>query len=130
MSKSMTFVASAALLLAAAAQANAQQHVQQNVRQLVLAPGKAVSFYLGSKHGITHFEPEVGGCRMIVAMAEKPAKSGMPESSPARIVMSVVPGRPAHIDTAEGQVLVFACNADGKTMTLTMPQDFKFTDGK
>jgi hypothetical protein len=41
--------------------------------------------------------------------------------------MSVVPGKPARVETAEGQALVFACNADAQTMDLNMPADFKYT---
>lgn len=97
------------------------------VRSLVVTPGKGVSFYMGSKHGITHFVPEDGACKLTVAIGEKPDQEGMNPTGTSRVVMSVVPGKPAKVETSEGQSLVFTCNPDLKTMNFDMPADFKYT---
>ncbi len=121
MNKFLAF-ASAALVAGAATAA-----VAENVRSLVVTPGKGVSFYMGSKHGITHFVTEDGACKLTVAIGEKPDQEGMNPTGTSRVVMSVVPGKPAKVETSEGQSLVFTCNPDLKTMNFDMPPDFKYT---
>lgn len=98
-----------------------------NVRSLVLTPGKGVSFYMGSKHGITVFTPDNGACSLTVTIAENPDMEGMAQGTASRIKMAVMPGRPARVETAEGNALVFACNPDATTMKLDMPENFKYT---
>ncbi len=113
--------------LAACLAAASTAAVAQNVRHLTLTPGKGVSFYMGSKHGITLFTPDNGACNLTVTIAENPDQQGMASMTASRVKMSVVPGKPARVETAEGQALVFACNADAQTMDLNMPADFKYT---
>lgn len=120
MNKTIAIVA--AILVSGAAAA-----VAQETRSLVVTPGKGVSFYMGSKHGITHFIPEDGACKLTVAIGEKPDQEGMNPGGTSRVVMSVVPGKPARVETSEGQALVFTCNADAQSMNLVMPPDFKYT---
>lgn len=115
----MAVAATAALALPASAAELAQS--------LVVTPGKGVSFYMGTKHGIAHFQPESGGCKLTVAMAEKPAQDGMAGSAGARMIMSVVPGKPASFQTESGETLVFACNPDLQSMHFAMPPGAKFT---
>lgn len=96
------------------------------VRSLVLTPGKGVSFFMGSKHGVTLFTADQGFCNLTVTLAENADMTSMSPGSASRIQMAVIPGKPARVETAEGQALVFACNADGQSMNLDMPPDFKF----
>lgn len=119
--KTSVAILSAVLVSAAAASAMAE------VRSLVVTPGKGVSFYMGSKHGITLFVPEDGACKLTVAIGEKPDQEGMNPAGTSRVIMSVVPGKPARIETSEGQALVFACSPDLQSMRLDMPPDFKYT---
>lgn len=99
---------------------------QANVRSLVLTPNKGVSFYMGSKHGITLFTADKGFCNLTVTIAEQPNQEGMALGTASRVKMAVMPGKPARVETAEGQALVFACNPDGQSMNLDMPPDFKY----
>jgi ABC-type sugar transport system substrate-binding protein len=122
MKTSITTLASVALLAAMAAGAHGEL-----ARSLVLTPGKGVSFYMGSKHGITLFTPDNGACALTVTIAENPDQEGMASATASRVKMAVVPGRPARVETAEGQALVFACNPDAQSMKLDMPPDFKYT---
>lgn len=122
MMKPLAIVAALAAVAACAATAQAAR-----VRSLVLTPGQGVSFYMGSKHGITLFTPDKGVCNLIVTIAENPDQEGMALNSASRISMAVAADRPARVETAEGQALVFACSADGQTMKLDMPEDFKYT---
>lgn len=123
MQKPIALALSTALVAAAAGNALAQ-----DVRSLVMTPGKGVSFYMGAKHGVVHFQPENGACKMIVAMGDQPDAEGMSAGASSRIVMSVVPGLPARIDTTEGQSLSFACAPGALAMRLDMPVGFKFTE--
>ena len=122
MSKIIAAATAAALLAAGAVSASAE-----NVRHLTLTPGKGVSFYMGSKHGITLFKPAEGACDLTVTIAENPDQEGMAGATASRVKMSVVPGKPARVETAEGQALVFSCNKDALSMDLNMPADFKYT---
>lgn len=121
MMKPLTLVATVATLGACATLAQAG-----SVRSLVLTPGKGVSFHMGSKHGVTLFTPGKGVCNLTITIAENPDMDGMAQSSASRVKMAVMPGNPASLDTAEGHSLVFACNADGQTMNLDMPENFKY----
>ncbi len=117
-----------AILLAAASLATGAAAAQAGtVRSLVLTPGKGVSFFMGAKHGVTLFTPTSGGCDLTVALADKLDQEGMAQTSSSRIKMTVVAGKPARIETADGHALVFDCAADGQSMKLDMPEDFKFT---
>lgn len=117
-----------ALILCAAAAVGVAGAAQAAdlVRSLTLEPGKGVSFYMGSKHGVTLFEQGQGACNLTVTIAEQPDQTGMAAATASRIKMAVVPDKPARVETAEGQALVFACSADAKTMKLDMPKDFKY----
>lgn len=101
-----------------------------NVRELVMTPGKGVSFYMGSKHGITHFLSENGACLLTLAIGDNPDMEGMNPGASTRITMTVVPGRPAKVETTEGQTLMLGCAQDAQSMTLVMPPDFKVKEAK
>lgn len=121
MSKPLTWALAACIVAAGSAAAMAE-----NVRHLTLTPGKGVSFYMGSKHGMTLFKPDNGACDLTVTISENPDQTGMAASTASRVKMAVVPGRPARVETAEGQSLVFSCNPDVQSMVLDMPADFKY----
>lgn len=123
MKKAVTLITAVAATVTLALSANAEQLAQS----LVVTPGKGVSFYMGSKHGIAHFAPESGGCKLTVAMAEKPTQDGMAGSASARMIMTVVPGKPASLQTESGETLVFACNPEFQTMHFAMPPNVKFS---
>ncbi len=97
----------------------------QNVNELVMTPGKGVSFYLGTKHGITHFLSDNGACLLTLAIGDNPDMEGMNPAASTRVTMTVVPGRPAKVDTTDGQVLMIGCAPDAQAMQLIMPPGFK-----
>lgn len=123
MKKTMTMALGLAAALAATGAALADAKL---ARQLVMTPGKGVSFYMGSKHGITHFTAQDGACNLTVAIGEQPAQDGMNPTGSARVQVAVVPGKPARVGTSEGQVLVFDCAPDAQSMKLDMPENVKF----
>lgn len=97
----------------------------QNVNELVMTPGKGVSFYLGTKHGVTHFLSDNGACLLTLAIGDNPDMEGMNPSASTRITMTVVPGRPAKVETTDGQVLMIGCGPGAQAMQLIMPPGFK-----
>lgn len=97
----------------------------KNVRELVMTPGKGVSFYMGSKHGITTFLSEGGTCKLTLAFGDNPDMSGMNPTTSSKLVTTVVEGHPTSIETTEGKMLVFTCNPGAQSMTLVMPPDAK-----
>ena len=42
--------------------------------------------------------------------------------------MEVLTARPAHVDTPDGQQLVFNCGPEAKQMFLNMPNELKYRD--
>lgn len=116
-------IASALTLFAGAACA-------QNVAQLVMTPGKGVSFYMGSKHGITTFVPENGLCSLTVAVGDNPDNEGTNPTASTKIVSPVPPGQTVRLETTEGKVLLFTCGPGAQAMALVMPPEVKFTQSK
>lgn len=114
----------AATLVALASGATAQ-----NARELIMTPGKGVSFYMGTKHGVTHFLSANGACQLTVAIGDSPDMDGMNPSTSTRISMTVVPGQPAKVETTDGEALMLACAPGGGSMYLVMPPGFKLKDG-
>ena len=100
------------------------------VRELVMTPGKGVSFYMGTKHGITHFLNDNGVCVLTLAIGDNPDMEGMNPTASTRITMSVVPDRPAKVETTDGKVLMLGCAPGAQSMQLVMPPEFKVKDGK
>lgn len=117
----------AMLSIAALAAVAAGAAAAEGMQSMVVTPGKGVSFYMGTKHGITHFLPGDGACKLTVAIGENPDMQGMNPAGTSRVIMSVVPGKPAKVETSEGQSLVFSCSPDLQSMKLEMPPDFKYT---
>lgn len=102
----------------------------ETVRELVMTPGKGVSFYMGTKHGITHFLSDNGTCLLTLAIGDNPNMEGMNPAASTRITMTVVPGRPAKVETTDGKTLLLGCAPGAQAMQLVMPPDFKLKDGK
>lgn len=108
------------------------------VKKITIAPGKGVSFYIGSQQGTAIFTPESGACGLKIAIAQKPVADGMSGMSggmagtagltPALINIQVVPARPTVLSTPGGEQLVFNCGPDGQQMFLDMPTDFKYSE--
>ncbi len=102
----------------------------QNVRQLVMTPGKGVSFYMGSKHGITTFITEGGLCSLTVAIGDSPDKEGTNPTASTKMVTPIPPGSTARLETTQGSVLLFTCGPSAAAMALAMPPEVKFTQSK
>lgn len=107
----------AAVALALSAPASAE-----TVRELVMAPGKGVSFYMGSKHGITTFLSEGGLCKLTVALGDNPDMEGMNPGASTKMVTAIVPGHTTRLETTEGQALLFTCQGAAESVKLTMPE--------
>ncbi len=120
MSKSMTAVALTALLAVIPAAVLAQ-----GAQTLIMTPGKGVSFYMGTKHGITTFLSESGACQLTVAIGDNPGMDGMNPTASTRFSAAVMPGRPANLETTDGHSLKFTCDAAAQEMKLEMPPGFK-----
>jgi hypothetical protein len=102
----------------------------QNVAELVMTPGKGVSFYMGSKHGITTFMPENGLCSLTIAVGDNPDSEGANPTTSTKMVSPVPPGQTARLETTEGKVLLFTCGPGANVMGLVMPPEVKFTQSK
>lgn len=123
----------AVILMAGVTSASAQL-----VKQLTIAAGKGVSFYMGGQQGTAIFAPQAGACGLTVSISQAPAPSGMSGMAGGMgagtgakgpsMKMQVMPGRPMHFDTSDGQQLVFNCGPDGQQMFLDMPSDFKYSE--
>lgn len=110
------------------------------VKQLTIDPGKGVSFYMGSQQGTALFTQETGACGLSVSFAQNAiaGMSGMSGMSggmdggasakAATLKIQVLPGRPAHLTTPDGQQLAFNCGPEGKQMFLEIPDGFKYTN--
>jgi len=92
-----------------------------------LVPAKGVSFDLGSKHAMTLFTTENGACHLTVVIAEQPDMDGMAGHTASRVKVTVQPGTPARVETAEGKALVFICEPGANSMKVELPPDFKFS---
>lgn len=124
-----------AMLMAGVTAAEAQL-----VKQITISPGKGVSFFMGGQQGTAVFAPVAGACGLTVSISQMPAPAGMSGmagmaggmspngAKAASIRIQVMPGRPAHVDTPDGQQLVFNCGPDGQQMFLDMPTDFKYSE--
>ena len=116
--------------LAAAAFAVSSGASAETKRELLMTPGKGVSFYMGTKHGITHFQSVSGACLLTLAIGDSPDMEGMSASSSTRVTMTVVPGSPAKVETTDGKTLLLGCLPGGQGMHLIMPPDFKLKEKK
>ncbi len=83
----------------------------------VLAPGKGVSFEVGSKHAVSYFLTKAGSCNLTVLMAESNEIDAV-KGAAMRFAVAVSPARPARIDTAEGKTLEFTCGPAASAMTV------------
>lgn len=102
---------------------------QQTVRELVMTPGKGVSFYVGTKHGITTFLSDNGACNLTVAIGDNPDMEGMNPSASTRFTAAVMPARPAKLETTDGHTLIFTCGPAAQAMHLLMPPEAKVKNG-
>ena len=110
------------------------------VKKLTIAPGKGVSFYMGSQQGTAIFTSEAGACVLNVSFEQAAAQSGMSGMAGGMAGMTgmagrapvmraqILPARPAKLDMPDGQQLIFNCGPDGKQMFLEMPENFKYSD--
>lgn len=121
MSKSVNAIVVTALLVAAIPSAALAQATQT----LVMTPGKGVSFYMGTKHGVTTFLSEGGACQLTVAIGDNPGMDGMNPTTSTRFTAAVMPGRPANLETTDGHSLKFTCGPGAQEMKLEMPPGFK-----
>ena len=107
------------------------------VKQVSLAPGKGVSFFLGHQQGTAIFNKKDGACGLSVFTS--PASRGTMEMSGMSgsmigttgdtvMWLEVMPGRPARLVTPEGQQLVFSCEPDAAHLLLDMPGGFKYSE--
>ena len=76
---------------------------------------------------MTLFTTENGACHLTVVIAEQPDMDGMAGHTASRVKVTVQPGTPARVETAEGKALVFICEPGANSMKVELPPDFKFS---
>lgn len=136
MMKSKTAALSVALLAGTATIALADL-----TKQIAMSPGKGITFFMGAQQGTAVFKPEKEACGLTITFAQSPMPgtegmsgmsggvSGMAAATKgASVKMEVLTARPAHVDTPDGQQLVFNCGPEAKQMFLNMPNELKYRD--
>lgn len=85
-----------------------------------MAPLRAASLDVGSRHLVSYFVAADGLCRLTVMIAE----TGAPEAPATRLQLSVDPGKAARVDTAEGKSVSFGCAPQAQEMRVTRLERF------
>jgi len=81
-----------------------------------MKPLGAASFDVGSKHVVGYFLASDGRCKLTLMIGEA---GGAAQSSAARLLLVVDPGRSARFDSESGQSLRFACKSEALAMSAT-----------
>ena len=75
-------------------------------------PMHAVSFDIGSKHAISYFLINDGNRELTVWLTDVSRDDETAGGAPARMVISVAPGKAMQVGSAEGMAAEFACAAN------------------
>jgi hypothetical protein len=83
---------------------------------------QAISFDVGRKHVLSYFLSKNGLCDLTVLVTDRPDESfsgdEIPTLNTARFKAAVDGGNSAHLDTAEGKSLEYACATDAQAMSV------------
>lgn len=74
-----------------------------------MKPLSGVSLDVGSKHAVGYYISESGRCMLTVVVADQMKGDVVPTDTPVRFHLAIEAGKSAHLDTAEGKSLRFAC---------------------
>lgn len=88
------------------------------VTAMTLQPSKGMSFDVGAKRAVTYFRPAMGICNVTVLLAPRVGEDGALPEAGSRMVVPVLPGKNARIDTAEGRSLDIGCAIGARSMTV------------
>jgi hypothetical protein len=83
---------------------------------------QAVSFDVGSKHVLSYFLSKNGMCDLTILVTDRPDEvvegDEIRTLTTARFKAAIDGGTSAHLDTAEGRSLEYACAADAQAMSV------------
>jgi len=86
-----------------------------------MKPLNAISLDVGSKHVVGYFLNAEGRCKLTLMVADVARdETSEPSSQIMRLRLTVEPGRPALVDTAEGRLLQFGCEPNAQAMNATL----------
>ena len=84
---------------------------------MTMKPLMATSLEAGGAHVVSYFQRVNGACRLTMMMAG-PSLENAKASAPARVQMTVEPGRSAQVDDADGKSSRFTCLASAQAMNV------------
>jgi len=87
-----------------------------------MKPLYAVSFDVGRKHVLSYFLSKNGLCDLTILVTDRPSQEAegdeIPTLNTARFKATIDGGNTAHLDTAEGKSLEYACATDAQAMSV------------
>jgi hypothetical protein len=105
------------VLAAGVVSADSLYHAPKGSYLEVMAPGRAASFDVGSKHAIGYFITQNNACHLTVVLADLEGGEAGTDSPGTRFVVPVLPGKGLQLDTASGQSAEFFCGPGASRMT-------------
>lgn len=75
--------------------------------EMTMKPLMATSLDAGGAHVVSYFLPVNGACRLTMMIANQDAEAQ--GAVPARVQITVEPGRAAYVDDADGKASRFTC---------------------
>jgi len=82
-------------------------------------PTQSIHYAFGSKSASGYFEPQDGGCFVVLMITENREPGAQPPLSPARIRLLLSPGETAGLDSDEGRSLNLTCGDGAATLLVT-----------
>lgn len=82
---------------------------------MTMKPLMATSLDAGGAHVVSYFQNVDGACRLTLMMADA-AEGGA--RTPARVQLTVAPGRSANVDDADGKSSRFTCLKSAEAMNV------------
>ena len=83
---------------------------------------QAISFDVGRRHVLSYFLSKNGLCDLTVLVTDRPDEAftgdEIPALNTARFKATIDGGKTAHVDTAEGKSLEYACATDAQAMSV------------
>jgi len=87
-----------------------------------MKPLFAINFDVGRKHVLSYFLSKNGLCDLTILVTDRPDEVAegdeIPALKTARFRASIDGGKSAHVDTAEGKSLEYACATDAQAMSV------------
>lgn len=80
--------------------------------------GHGISLDVGSKHVVGYFLADAKACHVTLLMGDRTIGDEVPDRTAARIRQTVAPNGVARIETAEGEALELACNAEASGLSV------------